>query len=414
MKPAPPAPPRSSEDAPLPRWSRWYFAWAEPRYRALPQPLQAEVRRLDRQMVSRHAGWAWAGVGLSALALTAGLAVFTGGWGRSALSVLVAYALLGTAALNAWLQPEQLVRRLTSRLMLLVGLGYLGALCGFVAARLAEQPQAFLQAWPQAGALWPLVRPPLKRALEVMTPIAVAALVATLLLMTLVAWLRRRALERELAALRLTQERDAAARQAAEARLALLRSQIQPHFIFNTLSAVQHWVDSGDPRAPELLRALTGFLRGSTELLARSEVPLRDELALARHYVAVMQARMGERLHCEFEVSEAAQRQLLPPGLLLTLLENAVEHGLAPQLHGGRVQVAARRDAQGFTLSVRDQGTGLAPGWTEGVGLANCRERLQWRFGPAATLTLRARQDESGAEACVFIPEPALTTEAAA
>jgi hypothetical protein len=203
---------------------------------------------------------------------------------------------------------------------------------------------------------------------------------------------RRQQMQRELDHLQLVRERDAAARRASEAQLHLLRAQVQPHFIFNTLSAVQHWVDTGDARASALLRELTGFLRGSTEMLAKPEVRLGEELALLTRYLRIMQTRLGERLRFEIEVDDAAREVPIPPGLLITLAENAIEHGVAPSLQGGEVRVRAGIEHEGsgsrFQLVVRNSGAPLDPQWREGVGLANCRERLQHRFGDSAHLAL--------------------------
>ncbi|WP_395702711.1 sensor histidine kinase, partial [Aquabacterium sp.] len=230
----------------------------------------------------------------------------------------------------------------------------------------------------------------LLRALWRATPVQLLAGRALLLMLWAVATGRRAQIQRALQQSQLVAERDAAARHAAEARLQLLQAQIQPHFIFNTLAALQHWVDTGDARAPALLRSLTQFLRGSTELLAREQATLGDELVLARHYLAIMQARLGERLDLAFTVADDCLDQPLPPGLLLTLLENAVEHGVAPALQPAGIAVRAQRVAGRFELAVLNGGQPLAPGWHDGVGLANCRERLQHRFGSAASLNLQA------------------------
>jgi LytS/YehU family sensor histidine kinase len=200
--------------------------------------------------------------------------------------------------------------------------------------------------------------------------------------------LRRWQMARELAHLRLEQALEVARRQAAEARLAALQAQVQPHFIFNTLAALQHWVDEGDPRAAPLLRALTGFLRGSTELLARDSATLGDELPLVEHYLAVMQARWGERLRSRVDADAASRAVQLPPGLLLTLVENAVEHGAGARLEGGEVRVRVQVDGARCQVEVSDNGPGLAPGWQEGVGLGNVRQRLAHRFGDRARLVL--------------------------
>lgn len=218
------------------------------------------------------------------------------------------------------------------------------------------------------------------------------ALLTLLMVLSLSVWgsaqLRQRRLRRELAQLSRAQEREAAARQAAESRLHLLQAQIQPHFLFNTLAALQHWVDQGDPRAGPLLADLSDYLRGSTALLARAEAPLAEEAQTARQYLRILQARLGARLRFEIDVEPACAGQLLPSGILLSLVENAVEHGIAPALQGGCVQVRARRVAGSLRLEVRDDGAGLAEPVAEGLGLAHCRERLQRRFGARATLQL--------------------------
>nr|WP_316642736.1 histidine kinase [uncultured Roseateles sp.] len=195
----------------------------------------------------------------------------------------------------------------------------------------------------------------------------------------------------------LQQERD-----AAEAKLKLLQAQVRPHFIFNTLSAVQHWVDTGDARASPLLRALTAFLRSSAALLERPLVPLGEELELTRSYLQIMSARLGERLRFELDIAPDCLQQPLPPGLLLTLVENALEHGIAPSLGGGLLRVGAKPLAGGgFELRVSDDGVGLPPGWQPGIGLTNSRQRLRQQFGERAALSLAPLQP--GTQACLRI-----------
>ncbi|MEP7101219.1 MAG: histidine kinase [Burkholderiales bacterium] len=176
-------------------------------------------------------------------------------------------------------------------------------------------------------------------------------------------------------------------------------AQIQPHFLFNTLAALQHWVDVGDARAAPLLRSLTGFLRGSTEMMLQGGVTLAQECEMVRHHLAIMQSRLGDRLRWRVDVAADCEAQQLPPGLLITLVENAVEHGIEPQLRGGEVQVIARVTEGGvFELRVLDDGAGLLPNASEGVGLTNSRERLRHQFGARAELVMRARPDGAGTE----------------
>jgi LytS/YehU family sensor histidine kinase len=115
-----------------------------------------------------------------------------------------------------------------------------------------------------------------------------------------------------------------------------------------------------------------------------------------------MQARLGQRLGFTLDVPAGLQAQV-PPGIVLTLVENAIAHGVEPQLRGGQVTVAARQDGTRLVLTVQDDGPGLAPGWTEGVGLANTRRRLMNAF-PAATLTLA--DAHPGCTATLTIPTP--------
>ncbi len=188
------------------------------------------------------------------------------------------------------------------------------------------------------------------------------------------------------------QQIEARLRELAEQEAALrlqtrpATAQIQPHFLFNTLASLQHWVDTGDARAAPLLRDFTAYLRATLPMFERELQPLADEIEMVRRYLAIMRARLGARLAFDINVP-AEPGVLLPPGLVLTLVENAIGHGIEPQLRGGHIGIAARRDGQQLVLTVSDDGPGLAPGWTESVGLSNTRRRLHQAL-PAATLTL--------------------------
>jgi hypothetical protein len=166
----------------------------------------------------------------------------------------------------------------------------------------------------------------------------------------------------------------------------LAAAQIQPHFLFNTLASLQHWVDTGDTRAAPLLRDFTAYLRATLPMFERELQPLADEIEMVRRYLAIMQARLGARLTFAIDVSAELPAQV-PPGIVLTLVENAIAHGIEPQLRGGQVTVAAHRAGHQLVLTVRDDGAGLSPGCADGVGLANSRRRLV-NANPNATLTL--------------------------
>jgi signal transduction histidine kinase len=180
---------------------------------------------------------------------------------------------------------------------------------------------------------------------------------------------------------------------ALEMARQLAAAQIQPHFLFNSLASLQHWVQAKDDRAAPMLDALTGFLRATLPLFNRQRLALGDEAEAVRQYLAVMQMRLGERLRCTIDIASDAARAQVPPGLLLTLVENAVEHGVMPALAGAKVRVTARTEGARLLLTVLDTGPGLAPGATDGTGLANTRERLAQAFGPGAALTLENAAD---------------------
>jgi LytS/YehU family sensor histidine kinase len=183
----------------------------------------------------------------------------------------------------------------------------------------------------------------------------------------------------------------------------LAAAQIQPHFLFNSLASLQHWVQGKDDRAAPLLAALTGFLRATLPLFNRQRLALGDEAVAVHQYLRVMQLRLGERLRFSLQIAPAAATAQVPPGLLLTLVENAVEHGVMPALAGAEVVVSATVEAGRLQISVRDTGPGLAPGAADGTGLANTRERLHQAFGNAATLSLD-NAPEGGCIARIHIP----------
>jgi hypothetical protein len=182
-------------------------------------------------------------------------------------------------------------------------------------------------------------------------------------------------------------------RQALQGQL--LQAQIQPHFLFNSLASLQHWVEVGDQRAAPLLRSLTGYLRATLPLFNRSRLSLGEELAAAREYLAVMQARLGERLAVRIEIEPGLEQQALPPALLLTLVENAIEHGVVPKLGAATLTLRAARGR-----AAAAGGAGRWPGPAGRPGRAAGRPRRtrgrpgQCTPAPAAGLR-RARQPDA-------------------
>ncbi len=186
-----------------------------------------------------------------------------------------------------------------------------------------------------------------------------------------------------------------AEKREAQARLRLLQAQIEPHFLFNTLANVLALIEHDTPRARQMLESFTDYLRVSLAGLRREQTTLGAELDLARSYLALLQTRMEERLRYEIHCPEPLRAQPVPPLLLQPLVENAIHHGLEPQVDGGMVSVRARRDGKTLVLQVQDDGAGLqAPSRRRGNGVAldNLRQRLAAHWGGGATLTLADAQ----------------------
>lgn len=224
----------------------------------------------------------------------------------------------------------------------------------------------------------------------------------TAVLVTVVLWFLAVYRSDQIAArLRELDERDRAVAMARQ----LATAQIRPHFLFNSLASLQHWVQTRDERAASLLEALTGFLRATLPLFERSQLKIADELEAARHYLQVMQLRLGERLRWTVRIDPRAAGIEVPPGLLLTLVENAVEHGVQASLRGATVGVAVELQGSRLRIDVIDDGPGPGRSAADGVGLSNTRARLAQAFGPAATLVLQPRA-EGGCLARIEIPSP--------
>lgn len=219
-----------------------------------------------------------------------------------------------------------------------------------------------------------------RRGLQIHVPI--------LMLVILAAHLRlfqRRARERERQASEL-------AVHLAQARLEALRMQLQPHFLFNALNGIAALIHSDPERADEMTTALADFLRHTLHGAARDEVPLIEELEYTKRYLAIEQARFGERLQCQIEAPPETYGALVPMLLLQPLIENVVRHGVTLSSGAVRVRVRIAREGKQLRIVLHDNGAGPEVGAPEGIGLANTRARLRELHGDAASLTLRAEQ----------------------
>jgi signal transduction histidine kinase len=209
------------------------------------------------------------------------------------------------------------------------------------------------------------------------------------LVLALVAVARERLAQVRARELKVELERSRLDKQSVDARLSLLQAQIEPHFLFNTLANVQALVEAGSPRAGPVLQSLIAYLRAAMPRLHAGQPTLESEIALVRAYLQLMQMRMPDRLQFEVGLPTALLGLRFPPMGLLTLVENAVRHGIDPSEEGGRIEVGGEPlPGGGARLWVSDSGVGMTETATPGLGLANLRDRLAALHGQAARLTL--------------------------
>ena len=193
----------------------------------------------------------------------------------------------------------------------------------------------------------------------------------------------------------------------ADLRLGVLQAQVEPHFLFNTLASVRALVRQDPAQAEATLDALVDFLRATIPKLREDRglhATLGQQLDLCSSYLALMQVRMGGRLTYDVRADEALRAAPFPPSLLITLVENAIKHGIEPRPGPGRIEIDAVRDGDTLRVQVRDDGAGLQPGLSTGVGLANVREQLAARYGARAAFVLSPAAEGRGVCAEIRVP----------
>lgn len=190
--------------------------------------------------------------------------------------------------------------------------------------------------------------------------------------------------------------------QLVQARLDALVGQLQPHFLFNTLHTISAYVLEDPKQADRMITRLSELLRQSFNRERGPLVTLEEELELLDHYVAIQEARFGDRLRVTFRVDPRAAAAVVPTLLLQPLVENAIRHGAAPTGGVAEVEIAATRSGDRLHLEVRDNGPGLpANGKNGGVGIANTRARLSELYGPAHSFDLRSGDGPTAAKGAI-------------
>jgi len=211
----------------------------------------------------------------------------------------------------------------------------------------------------------------------------------------------RRYRDRELRALQLEAR-------LAQAELQMLKLQLDPHFLFNTLHAISALMHRDVEAADRMITRLSDLLRLILESAGVQEVPLKQELEFLERYLEIQQTRFSDRLTVRLDIDPEALNARAPNLILQPLVENAIRHGIAPRSDPGQILIRAARVAEGLLLEVVDDGPGLPEGEAaqrEGIGLANTRARLDQLYGTAHRFEL-AKAPGGGLRASLTIPQP--------
>ena len=194
-------------------------------------------------------------------------------------------------------------------------------------------------------------------------------------------------------------------RRLTEARVLTLQAQIEPHFLFNTLANVRRLLQTDRAAGRAMVRQLIHYLQATLPALRDARSSLGRELALVVAYLDVQRIRMGARLQAQIDVPAAVRDARFPPMMLMTLVENAIKHGIGPLPEGGRIAITADALGDRLRVCVRDSGLGIRHTTGKGIGIANTRARLKALYDDAARLSLAdGTGGQSGVTATIELP----------
>jgi len=273
----------------------------------------------------------------------------------------------------------------------------LGAITGYIIVFCSEAAQDFVNGF-NAGAHAGDSSPP-----EVQWNISLGVLIGSTLVALLFAQSRVMKSAILLTGDHLNLERERANRQQLEAELRLMKAQIEPHFLFNTLGAVQQLAEGKAPQASALTSELITFLRATMTSLRADTISLADDSAVCTAYLRIMQVRLGARLAFAIDCPPDLADFQLPTTLLLTLVENAVKHGIERAPDGGRIDISATREKDRVVIKVADTGAGFGATVGQGVGLQHIHDRLALVYGDSASLTIE-ENTPAGVIARLYLP----------
>lgn len=205
-------------------------------------------------------------------------------------------------------------------------------------------------------------------------------------------------------------EHEALERQLVQARLKVLQAQVEPHFLFNTLAAVDYLIETDPPRASVMQKQLITYLRGALPQMREDSSTLGRELSLVRAYLELLKMRIEDRLDFVIDVPDSLFNADFPPMVLQTIIENAIKHGIEPKPEGGKITIHAQARDGNLWVDVVDTGVGLPEGDVfgktsngGGLGLDNIRKRLALLYPNASRIELRS-EIPSGTSVRIMVP----------
>lgn len=184
----------------------------------------------------------------------------------------------------------------------------------------------------------------------------------------------------------------------------LLQSQMEPHFLFNTLSTILSLIDTDQEKAKQMLESFTAFLRTSLVTGRNETTTLSQELDVVKNYLKIYAVRMGDRLRYRIDVPDSLRDFRVPPLIIQPLVENAVKHGLEPSVRGGELLIQGQQEGDRVRITVSDSGMGINESSAgNGISLENIRKRLDLLYQGRASLTF-AENEPTGVKVVIEIP----------
>jgi sensor histidine kinase YesM len=383
------------------------------RYDAFAQRLLASLSEVERRDVQafdawfyHERGWRWLLVIIATTTLAAWVASMLP-WNMTFTEAAVVFNTLVLSliwtGLSAWFGYRRFQGQLFRFVLVAVAIVFIGAFLAGTAIDIIHDREPLSWLFNSA------------KLRHIVTGALVFAFLYVLLF-ALITKLRNREYAALTARLEAEARQSELSRQLAESKLKLLQLQIEPHFLFNTLGSAQQLAERSAPAAAKLIADLIRFLRASTPTLRDDATTLAQDATLVGAYLGIMKARLGGRLDYAIDIADDVRACRIPPGFLITLVENAIKHGIEPSPAGGRIALDAAREwteqGERLRITVADTGAGVSTVPGDGIGLANIRARLALVYRGRARLVL-AQNAPRGFVACLDLPFDAVVASAA-